>query len=433
MANDGQALDISRLRLRIAPAVVEAAFLGLLLLSFVGLSPFSVKDPAVFAFGAPAGQGDVIRQILYLAVFAVIVLGAAQKHGLAMLRAVPVLVALLLAWCVASALWAGEPYVTFRRAGLEVVIALAALLSVDAIGAERCLKLWRYVLIAVLAVNWISIALIPQAVHLLGEADPGLVGDWRGLYGHKNIAGSVCAMSAFVFLFFAIEQRKRMDILLFIAAVAFLVMTRSKASLGLFPVALLLGLVYRVAWRSGMDRLIVTVAGALVAVFAVVFVVMDSSAIARLLEDPGEFTGRAAIWQAEFAYITDHPLLGSGFGTFADTGSISPLHSYVGNSWVGNVSHGHNGYLQLLVTIGGVGFVLAMCGLVIQPVIAFWRQGDIAIGLKALLFTLFVFIVLHNILESDFLEGDGVTWVGFLLMIGMLRAPAKARPSWQTW
>jgi exopolysaccharide production protein ExoQ len=390
-----------------------------------------VKDPAVVAFGAPAGQGDLIRQLCYLVVFAVIVLGAAQKHGLQMLRAVPILLALLLAWCVASALWAGEPAVTFRRAGLEVVIALATLLSVDAIGAERCLKLLRYVLIAILAVNWISIPLIAQAVHLSGEADPGLVGDWRGLYGHKNIAGSVCAMSAFVFLYFAVEQRKRVDILLFVAAVAFLIMTRSKASLGLFPAALALGLVYRLGWRSGLDRTIVTVAGALIAVFAIVYLVMDSGAIARLLEDPGEFTGRAEIWQAEIAYIADHPLLGSGFGTFADTGAISPLHSYVGNSWVGNVSHGHNGYLQLLVTIGGVGFVLAMLGLVIQPAIAFWRQGDIAIGFKSLLFALFVFVILHNILESDFLEGDGVTWVGFLLVIGMLRTQVTASPSWR--
>ena len=48
-----------------------------------------------------------------------------------------------------------------------------------------------------------------------------------------------------------------------------------------------------------------------------------------MLEDPTEFTGRAAIWQAEIAFIRDHPLLGSGFGTFADTGSLSPLHNYV--------------------------------------------------------------------------------------------------------
>ena len=39
------------------------------------------------------------------------------------------------------------------------------------------------------------------AVHLPGEIDPGLVGDWRRLYGQKNAAGAVCAMTALLFLF----------------------------------------------------------------------------------------------------------------------------------------------------------------------------------------------------------------------------------------
>ncbi len=90
---------------------------------------------------------------------------------------------------------------------------------------------------------------------------------------------------------------------------------------------------------------------------------LDADAIAKLLEDPDEFTGRAEIWAAELRYIADHPLLGAGFGTFTDTGGQSPLHNYVGASWVEAVSHGHNGYLQVLVTIGGVGFVLAMLAL----------------------------------------------------------------------
>jgi hypothetical protein len=31
-------------------------------------------------------------------------------------------------------------------------------------------------------------------------------------------------------------------------------------------------------------------------------------------------------------------------------------------------------------------------------------------------------------METDFLEGDGVTWVGFLLMLAMLRHREGARP-----
>jgi O-antigen ligase len=182
-------------------------------------------------------------------------------------------------------------------------------------------------------------------------------------------------------------------------------------------VALLAGGVYALAWKRDIDRSIAVVAGGLLLLAAAVFVIVDQGAILRLFADPEQFTGRTEIWQAEIAFIRDHLVLGAGFGTFSGTGGVSPLHNYVGG-WVTEASHGHNGYLQILVTTGLVGFVLAMAALIVAPAIAFWRRG--AVATKALLFALFVFLVLHNLMETDFLEGDGVTWVAYLLMLAML-------------
>ena len=271
--------------------------------------------------------------------------------------------------------------------------------------------------------NIVSIRFIPQAVHMQGETDVALIGAWRGLYTHKNIAGSMGAMTAIAFLMSPRLSpglyRELLDIAVAVAAVAFTVMTRSKSSLGLLAISLALGLVYRLAWKKDLDRTIAVVAALLFVVVAAVFVVADQDAIVRLLADPAEFTGRTEIWQAEAAYIRDHPVLGAGFGTFADTGGLSPLHNYIGNSWVGAVSHGHNGYLQLLVTIGSVGFLLAFASLIVVPLLTFWQRGG-DLKMKAMLFALFVFLALHNLMETDFLEGDGVTWVMFLLMLAML-------------
>ena len=149
------------------------------------------------------------------------------------------------------------------------------------------------------------------------------------------------------------------------------------------------------------------------------FLLLDQDVIARLLDDPTEFTGRAEIWQAELAYIRDHPLLGSGFGTFTDTGGVSPLREYVA-SWVTAVSHGHSGYLQLTVTTGLVGFGLMLLALVVTPLWLFWGLNLDGDGFKPLLFALFIFLLLHNFMESDFLEGDAPTWAAFLLMLGGL-------------
>jgi exopolysaccharide production protein ExoQ len=408
---------------RLAPWLAETAFLALLLMVFIGIAPFATRDPATLAIGESgfAGAGDALRQGLYLLVLLVTAGAAFEMRGLAAFRAVPVTLALLLGWCLLSAAWAPAEGVALRRAGLEVVVVLSAMLGVESIGVERALALLRGVLIAVLAINIVSIPLMHNAIHLPGESDPSLVGDWRGLYFHKNIAGAVSAMSAIVFFFFAVETKRGIDWALFAAAIAFTVMTHSKSSIGLLPVALILAGVYRLTWRRGVDRAIVLLSLALVGVVAVTALVMDSAAITRMLEDPTQFTGRTAIWQAEIAFMRDHLLLGSGFGSFADTGALSPLHGYVAESWVQTEAHGHNAYLQLLVTVGGVGFVLAMIAFVWQPLAAFFRARREDLPLYTMLFALFAFMVLHNFLESDFLEGDGPAWVVFLLMLAMLR------------
>lgn len=403
------------------------AFFALLLLVFVGLDAFS-PPPLVAQFGGveEASRGDVTRQILYLAAAALIGFTALQRHGWSTLRAVPFSMGLLLAWCLASALWAPEPGVVLRRAGLEVVIVVSLMLSVETLGPARAFAIWRWLLAAILLVNFISIPLVPSARHGVGEIDPALVGNWRGLYGHKNIAGAVCAITAILFLFTRTGRRNWIGIGVALAACIFLAMTHSKSSAGFLIIALIAGLLYRLSWRDGLSRALLVAVIAVIACAGIAYALIDANAIAKLLEDPDEFTGRAEIWAAELRYIADHPLLGAGFGTFTNSGGQSPLHDYVSGSWVDAVSHGHNGYLQVFVTIGGVGFALTLLAALLAPLRRFWaldrQEGD---GLKPLLLALFVFVILHNFMESDFLEGDAPTWAALLLTIAALNAGAR--------
>lgn len=423
-----ESLSTGLARPRIEPWIMDAAFLALLLMSFIGMQPFALRNPATDLEMGPytvTGGGDSIRQVLYILLVFAVGGFALFRRGLGVLQVVPPMLVVLLAWCLLSASWAAAPDVAIRRAALAIVVVVSTMLCVDLIGRERAFKIWWFVLAGVLVVNWLSIALVHQAIHLPGEQDPGLVGDWRGLYFHKNIAGAVSAVSAFVFFFNFLRTRNWVDIALFIGAIGFTVMTHSKSSLGLLIVAFALGLTYRAAWRRGIDRMIVVVVALLLLSAGVTFLLLDAEVIARMLEDPTEFTGRSAIWAAELAFIRDHFFLGSGFGTFADTGSLSPLHNYVAGSWVENVAHGHNGYLQMMVTIGFGGFLLAVIALILVPFSQFcWmRGGDLTE--RAMLFSIFVFLVLHNFMESDFLEGDAPAWMSFLLMLALLRAQRK--------
>lgn len=411
----------------------EFSFVVFLLLIFVTLKPFAVRDLTLLPAGdSGSGAANVWRQVSYLGAFALIVLSGWRSVGSRMFQAVPVTLALLLVWCLMTALWAQAPDVALRRAGLEVVIALSAMLGVQAVGAERAMTLLRCVLGIVLLVNFASIALVHQAVHLPDETDKQLIGNWRGLYYHKNIAGAVTAITAILFFFRALDSKRMAHWLLVAGAVIFTIMTRSKTSFGLLPVALSAGLLFRYTRRDSIERWILLALGASAVTVAALAVAVDLHAIERFLTDPTQLTGRIAIWQGEFAFIRDHPLLGAGFGSFADTGQLSPLYNYVADKWVQGEAHGHNAYLQLCVTIGGVGFALAMLAFVVQPLSAF-RAMDERPELEryAPLFALFVFVVMHNFVESDFLEGDGPAWVAFLLTLGCLqpRRQPLSRPA----
>jgi exopolysaccharide production protein ExoQ len=435
MANDGIALGNISSNPGLTSWIVEAAYVGFLLLVFIGLTPFAMRDTVDTAIGASgaAGAGDVLRQICYLAVFAIILVGTLAKRGISAFSAVPIWLAMLLVWCALTSLWAIESDVTLRRAGLEMIVVLSVMLGVDTVGPERSLKLLCYVLIAVLIINWISIPLLPQAVHQPGDIEPEVVGDWRGLYFHKNIAGAACALSVLLFLYYAITEKARLLYLAFaVAAFLFLLKTHSKSSLGLLPVAIAAAAIYRWGWRRDIDRLIVAVASLLLVVGIGTLIFVNHDAIVRALSDPEEFTGRAAIWQGELAFIADHPLMGSGFGTFADTGSLSPLHNYVGG-WIRTVAQGHNGYIELAVTTGLIGFALGLLALILIPARIFWARADMDGGLKTLYFAFFVFFVLHNFMESDFLDGDGAAWVTFLLMLAGLTAARNARNATKSW
>lgn len=401
--------------------VTKIAFIALLLLTLVGVQPFSppMAGP-VFGGVYENARGDTLRQIAYLSLFAVTIAVSLRQQGFRALAAVPPVITLALAWCLASAIWAGEPDVAFRRAVLECVVVLSIFLNVQTLGSEFALRSCKIVLAAILLVNWMSIPLIPVAVHLPGEIDPALVGNWRGLYEHKNIAGGVCAMTALLFLFTKTGRGNWIGLCIAAGAIAFLVETHSKSSEALLPAAWFFGVVYRLSWRNGFERAIVVTLILLGITALGAFALINADALSLALSDPAEFTGRGAVWQAEFAFIRDHPFLGSGFGTFSETGAPSILRNYVGG-WVTAASHGHNGYLQLIVTLGIIGFLLAMLGFVMAPAVQLWRLDTGIISFKPLLLSLFLFVVFHNFMETDYLEADGPVWVLFLIAIASLR------------
>ena len=107
-----ESLSTGLARPRIEPWIMDAAFLALLLLSFVGMQPFALRNPATDLEMGPytvTGGGDWMRQAFYVLLICFIGAFAFLRRGLGMVRAVPPMLIVVLLWCLLSASWAAAP------------------------------------------------------------------------------------------------------------------------------------------------------------------------------------------------------------------------------------------------------------------------------------------------------------------------------------
>jgi O-antigen ligase len=322
------------------------------------------------------------------------------------------------------------------------MVVCCVLCSVDMLGPERSLRVLRFALGTIIIVNCISILVVPQAVHLPGEFEGELAGNWRGMHYHKNNAGAIAALTALIFFHHAIASKRMRDWLVFVAAVFFLVGTQSKTATGFFAVSLIMSTAYRFLARTELGRQFFMYLFVSILALACIGWLLAYEEIADLMSDPGSFTGRVAIWQTTFTYLRDHWLLGSGFGSFWLIGDASPTTQVTSQStrWIQLVAHSHNGYLEILVTTGAIGLLLSVIAFVIIPTKQLVSRGG-DVGLKSLLLSVVFFVVLANLLETAFLSSSHPEWVIFLVVLAILhqinikggrnlRHSASGRPPW---
>ncbi len=403
-----------------ASLLLQGAFVGLLYLVLVGLEPFKVRDLDDLV---TASQGDVFRQMAFASAYVVILLTAPRRFERGSILGMPLSVWLVLGWCATSMLWSVAPDVSLRRLLLTGMIISATLLAVSNIGPERSLAILRAMLATLLIINLLSIFIVPQAVHLPGESGEALVGNWRGLHFHKNLAGSIAAMSTLLFFFEATSRGRRIDWLLFVVGCVFVIGTGSRTSTILLGGTLVATLAYTFMQRTAYQRQVMSaITWAFLAYMAVVSMLFRDDLVAALT-DSSALTGRGAIWRVALQYMSEHPL-GAGFGAFWQTGSLSPLAEIARDSWVIDASHSHNGYIEAAVTIGLVGLGLVLLVFVIRP---FWIALTVPGRYNSYIFSTILFFALLNLTETRLLDRDRPEWVLFLIAFGIQRMTALHR------
>ncbi|QQO24202.1 O-antigen ligase family protein [Bradyrhizobium diazoefficiens] len=398
-----------------------------LLLVLVTLDPFpDLSNPDV---ATVVGGRMALTYVSWGLLAAVAVLFVAAADAPALKTLMTPLHLCLAGWLVINIVLSESRGVSIQRfVLLSSVTSLAVLLPLlppTQRSFNQCLGAAALVL---LALCYLGVVLAPQySIHTaLDITEPQLAGDWRGSFGHKNIASPVMTILVYVGIYLSAVGSFVMGPAIAALAGIFLIFTGGKTSTVLcLAVYALASLVY-VTPGLWLKRIVCFVPLIVMNLLTVGSVLSPAlGAMTRLLPLDPTFTGRSDIWEFALAAVAEKPISGHGYAAFWD--DVTARQTAQGAEWATSAAHSHNSYLDLAVTIGLPGLVLVILVFVLAPLGNFQSiQAHSRSGALAKLFlTVWLFGLFYGTTETFLLERQNPIWFMFALAAAGLHFLAR--------
>jgi O-antigen ligase len=410
-----------------APAVLTLRpilFLAAFGLSWISLRPFANLG-AADAFDLVSGLDSLSALLFALAgLIGIALCWRSDREGLRLLVN-PAYIALAV-WIVLTTLTSQNISTSIKRAAAFFAVAsAAATLPLLPVGRRHLAVLLAAIACVLLALSYFGVIFLPEfSIHQTTDIDePGLAGDWRGVFGHKNSAGAVFVLVGFIGLYVARAFERTSGAAIAFAALVFVIFSQAKTATLLCLPTLAVSLFAAQCGARPWWRM------AALAPFVALMMLGVGSALAPLLQDvtaklpfDASFTGRADVWRFALTKLMAHPLTGYGFEAFWNTES----QRYGVDdqaSWLAAAQHAHNCLVDVALSMGLPGVVLASWAFVLQPLQdirrAARRGADAA--LLTLLAQIWLFGLYLSTLESYFFHRSDPIWFTFLFAVFGLR------------
>ena len=320
------------------------------------------------------------------------------------LMALGVLAPLSMVWSVQPVPQTFHRGVTFLAATV-VSIYLGERYSLDEL-ARVVTKALCLMMLTVIALSFVAPAYVIEYSDHLGA--------WKGLSIHKNYFGEYMAVAVILLLLVRFRHFDRLRYVFLVAATALLVLSRSAASLGFCLLMVAAIPLWRWARLKRKQRLLVCVLTIPTMLWAMYFIAGNVGGLIRLLGRDPTLTGRTRIWAMVWASLMKRPILGYGFDAFWLGLKGESARILGGLGWV--IPHSHNGFLDLGLNLGAVGFAVYLCLWIFsfRKAIRFIRLEQRAIGLLPV--TYLCFFALHNLFESSLLASDSLSLLLFAMI-----------------
>lgn len=406
-------------------------FIGVLLVFWITLEP--LKDLSDGGLLEPTESSDLFKQVLFLTLFALSIWKLVAMGWRRILPLVHPAYGAVIAWFFLGCAFAINPGISLRRLILSIVVmAIIGVLLLLPRNLRQFESWLGGTALVVVVLCHLAVLLVPHlAVHQTDAAtEVNLAGSWRGLYGHKSLAGPMMIVFLFVGIYLTRRKRFLLGPALAILATVFLAFTGAKQPQALLP------MVFVWSWLAARGRSTVWLLVLCLVPLAAYLTFTVGSAIfpwvaafnQSFMSDP-TFTNRTGIWQFAFSSFLQRPLFGYGFHGFWNTEYVRYTVDPGQNPWAAVASHSHDSYLDLAVTTGLPGLILACWALLVLPIMDFaeCKRRPESRELALLFFRIWLFGVFLASLETLFFHRDDAFWVAFLIAIFGLRFLAAYR------
>jgi O-antigen ligase len=360
-------------------------------------------------------EGNSKRQIGFLiaGAFGALVMVSPRRRKVEINGVIAVLVIFFLAWLMMSVLWAEDRSITFRRLIVIAILCTGALAVAVRMNLRDIMLLvfWSsivYLLVGILSeIAMGSFNLTHESYRFAGTIHPN----------NQGINCSLIVLSA-VGLAHRLPRWRAFFIAAALLGFAFLVLTKSRTSMGSMLLALFLYLF--IAYRNSKPALFIACATTTLGLI-ILFVGQDALMptiekvvlLGRGDQDMGgamNLTGRLPLWQHLMEYAAHRPFHGYGYGSFFTVKHIEEITAR--QDWP--IAECHSVFLEVLMGLGLVGVVtytLVQFMAMRHSLVYFNRSGDHG---YLFLFALLTYGFVGGMAESTLLVPTMQTFVHFI-------------------
>jgi exopolysaccharide production protein ExoQ len=320
-----------------------------------------------------------------------------------------------------SATWVYDSSLFVNKSERFLVPAFIFLAIGASIPSELIIRGFLHGYYALLGYIVFSLVTNPDARLQAATSNEGALPGWHGPFNHKNAMSTLLVVGV-VFLL-AFETRRRVRWAAFGVIAVLLIGSRSGTGLA--------GIIFVItAWnwlrtylkqqkRMTAPFVFFSFAGLLVSI------VVGLSTLPIILAAYGKdttFTGRTNIWSGVLWAIERRPFVGYGYGGVWVSENVEPTFSMMRRIGF-RAFHAHNGLLDVVLQVGGIGIVLFLC-LFVPTLLSSLRLARRGSSVGALILIAGLAIAVMSLSESLFLG----PWIPFICLCRGMTLRAEQPP-----